>query len=201
MNKRTVDAENLNDIFDIENDNSFFGKEGDVDSLLNSELKDDEVLIDSISVEPVTEQVVPSEEVDPDIEYINNNLKEMVKDVKDIISAAKYLIDSSPDEHTIAAASTLFQSAVSLLKELNKGVLQSRKERHTMKLEQLKIKSRENLAVLKHKLNPLKQLGSGNTINIDNRQVSFTQEAVVREYNKLKENKSEQLTDRHDESN
>lgn len=189
---RTVNSDGLSDIFDIEPDANFF--ENDITEDLT-----DEEIIENIDDNVKDLPELNSEPIDPDSEYINTNLKDMITDVKDIISAAKYLINSSPDENTITAASTLFSSAVGLLKELNKGVLQSRKERHTMAIEKLKISARHELAVFKNKSNPLNAIGSGNTINIDNRQqqISFSQEDLVKQIIKAN-NETKNLTDGHD---
>jgi hypothetical protein len=199
MAKRTVNSDKLNNIFDLDESNSTFFSSDNVDDLLNSELTEEEIIIQNIDT--TDEATMESAEqaaidADPDSEYINTNLKEMIVDVKDIIAAAKYLIDSSPDEHTIVAASTLFTSAVGLLKELNKGVLQSRKERHALALEKLKIDARMKLVKYKADLNPLKQLGSGNTINIDNRQVNFSQESVIQEMVKAQKQLDESEEDK-----
>lgn len=199
MSKRTVDSGKLNDLFDIdESSNSFFSSETDVSEILEADLEESELdgaeesIIESIDIE---ENSLENEKIDPDVDYINKNLKDMVGDVKDIIAAAKYLIDSSPDDATISAASQLFASAVGLLRELNKGVLQTRKERHDLALEKLKIKARKELAAYKieHR-NPLGAIGTGNTINIDNRSISFSQEAVVSDLLKARQ-KLEQKED------
>ena len=178
---RIVDTDGLGELFDIDLDADFFEN-----SLT------DEQIIESIDTEDETKATaVSNTDSTSEAEYINTSLKEMVGEVKDIISAAKYLINSSPDEQTITASSTLFSSAAALLKELNKGVLQSRKERHNLELEKLKITARRELAVFKSK-SKTNAIGSGNTFNIDNRQqqISFSQESVVKEI--IKANKENQ---------
>jgi hypothetical protein len=171
-----------------------FDKDG-MDELFNIGPVEDmveETEVEETAVTPVeAESNLPTVLSDEDEElvartnenYVIDSLKEMYDDVQVVVAAAKYLIDSSPDADTIAAAGNLFQSASSLLKELNKGVLEHKRQRFTERLEKTKIKARMELAQFKanHDLNKLPNMGDGNTINIqnNNNMVQWNQESII----------------------
>jgi len=208
---RTVNNKHLSDVFDIDDQ---FEVDEDVEK---SEISDNTEDIyeedtygdyaESESVQLSLQQIEDSKPVAPlmrtiatiespsvkseEENYINDELKELVEDVKDVIGNAKYLINSSPNESNVEAASHLFNSAASVLKELNKNILQEKRAKHNFELEKMKIRARQDLAEYKAQQ---KDLGSGNVF-IDNRQqsVSFSQESIIKDILKLQKTDDEDI--------
>jgi hypothetical protein len=123
----------------------------------------------------------PAAVYEPSESDVAAEISYMCREIKDIIQVAKYRITTSPDAETMHSAAQLFASASSLLKELNRGVLDSKKMKFARELEIMKIAARRDLAEFKaeQEAKKLPDLGTGNTINITQNNVQFSQEAII----------------------
>lgn len=176
---KQFDAEGMSKLFNIGNDLTEFE---DVDMIVDEET-DIDVINNDEELDLVGETSAEKE--------IMNEMLLMLKEIKEIIGVAKFLLDTSPDNETIASAAKLFTSASQLMKELNKGVLDAKKQRFTERLEKIKIKARRELVERKAELesNRLPDLGDGATLNItqnNNNMVNFSQEDVIRKMLSIK---------------
>jgi hypothetical protein len=177
--KKIFDEEGMSELFDIPNEVASFG---DADIAIVDEKETFEL----------------STETDEDLDLIGetteerevvNFLKDMYQEVKEIIGVAKYLVEASPDAETIQSAAKMFASASQLLKELNKGILESKKQRFTERLERMKIDARTELMERKAELeaNSIPStVAEGGVVNItQNNMVAFSQEDVIRQLSEM----------------
>lgn len=173
---KQFDAEGMAEFFDIENELVGFD---DADIVIEDEEVFDIVTTDQDDID-VELDLVGETSVE---KQIMEEMLTMLKEIKEVIGVAKFLLDSSPDTETISSAAKLFTSASQLMKELNKGILDSKKQRFTERLEKIKIKARAELVERKAELeaNKLPNVAEGGTLNItQNNMVAFSPEEVVR---------------------
>jgi hypothetical protein len=179
MSKNKIfDEEGMSEFFDIPNEVASFGDadiETDVKEPLELATIENDEDLDLIGETTEEREVV-------------DFLKDMYKEVKEIIGVAKYLVEASPDAETIQSAAKMFAAASQLLKELNKGILESKKQRFTERLERMKIQARSELVERKAEIetNKIPTVADGGVVNItQNNMVAFSQEDVIRQLSEM----------------
>ena len=153
-----IDTDNLSKIFGVEN-----------------QLQDDPITV-LASTSPITPTIDISEDDEFDIQ-----LKELMKNANDILSAARYLINTTPDAESIASAASLISSINGIVSEFRKTSQMKKRFEYQKKLELLKIEARERMQNKRIEAEKDKvKIGDGNTINIqNNNMLPFSQEKII----------------------
>jgi hypothetical protein len=180
---KQFDAEGMSELFDIPNII-------ETPTIVDMDIVDEEIIESSLELsnDDALDLVGETTEEREVIDY----MKSMYADIKEVIGIAKFLVDTSPDAESLQGAARLFTSASQLLKELNKGVLEAKKQRFIERMEQTKIDARLHLVHVKSELDANKltipKVGEGGVVNItqNNNTVAFSQEEVIRQMLELK---------------
>lgn len=142
-----------------------------------------------IPVDPGNMSVIPADQTSRDLATVDpsgdddfdEQLKMLLKNANEVMGAAKYLINSTPDAESIAAAAGLLSSINGIVSEFRKTNQMRKRFEYQKKLEELKIEARERLMDKKIAADKDKiKIGDGNTINIqNNNMVPFSQEHII----------------------
>jgi hypothetical protein len=156
------------EVIDVNNLGSIFGVQGSLDN-------------GSLTTIPSNESKILSEIDSSEDKDFDDQLKDLLENANSIMSAAKYLISTTPDAESIAAAASLLASINGIVSEFRKTTQMKKRFEYQKQLELLKIQAREKLQQEKIKADKEKiQIGDGNTINIqNNNMIPFSQEQVV----------------------
>jgi hypothetical protein len=113
---------------------------------------------------------------------VEDELQALLKQANGMLKGAQYLINTSPNAESIAAAAALITSITNLISEFNKTVLQAKRFSQIKDLEILKNKLKQENMHYKSELEKLnKPLGKGNTFNVQNNNyIAYKQEDVVK---------------------
>lgn len=180
MATKVLDIDHLDKIFNINSDNKSSEEEKIID-----------IIPTSVSI-PVSSPEVITPKTDDN--FIEEEMKELMKNANEIMKAAKYLISTAPDAETVASASTLISSITSIISEFNKSVLMNKRFKLAKELEDHKQNAKLQILELKNKQTQL-SLGKGNTFNTQiNNLVPFSQESVVKAILKEQEEKQKLLS-------
>ena len=116
-------------------------------------------------------------------EYIDKELKRLLDTANNLMDAAKFVVEQTPDPETVTAASNMISSIGHIITEFNKMVLMKEKYKEQTKLEKLKINARNRLAEFRAATQKQQiAMGEGNTFNIQNNNlVATSQEDTVKE--------------------
>jgi hypothetical protein len=166
MSNNIVNTDELNEFFNIDT------------SLTQTEDSNEMIVLQNEFIPKDDEEKVKEQE-----QYIDNELKRLLDTANNLMDAAKYVVEQTPDPDTVTAASSMISSVGHIISEFNKMVLMKERFKEQTKLEKLKINARNNLA--QFRASTQKQqltLGEGNTINIQNNNlVSSSQEDIIAE--------------------
>ena len=151
-----IDDDKLSKVFDFIAE---YMNPDDLDDFTDSE--EEEIVVNATSSTVETEKD-KQREPKSDSDFVNNELKGLLKTTHKLMDAASFILNGAPDAETIASASTLVGSIKDVISEINKSVLIEKRFEEQTKLEQMKINGRKNLEELKAK-HKKPEIGSGNT--------------------------------------
>jgi hypothetical protein len=164
---KIVDVNSLNSIFELDD------LEKPESELIDIEDEGFEIDIE----DPKTEE-----------DFVDTELKQLLKKSNEMMDAAKYLVTSTPDSEAIAAASSMINSISNIISEFNRAIIFNKRQKFQMDLEKLKFINREKLTKIKARA--ALQI-KDSTINVQNNlieggRVPFSQEDIVKEIIKQK---------------
>ena len=170
---KVLDVDNLNEIFEIPKIDS-------VDEIIELEPLSGEILDDI----PPNNAHNNDQSISNKENFVEIQLKDLLKTSNEMMDAAKYLINSCPDAETIDSASSMIDSIAKIIAEFNRTIMLGKRFQLQTELEKVKIDARANLIRLRASIqnDPKLIMGDGNTINIQqNNLVPFNQESIVRQ--------------------
>ena len=161
-------------IVDTDGLDEFFG----IDSTIVEEVQEEKIVLQNEFIEESDEEKSKAQE-----EYIDNELKRLLDTANNLMDAAKFVVEQTPDPETVTAASSMISSVGHIISEFNKMVLMKERYREQTKLEKLKINARNRLAEFRAATQKQNlSLGEGNTFNIqNNNSIATSQEDIVKE--------------------
>jgi hypothetical protein len=161
MSGNILDIDGISKMFGVDN----FNETVEVNTRTGLQCKNSETL---------TEISTPE---DPDFD---KQLKDLMVNANNVMSAANYLISSTPDAESIAAAASLLSSINGIISEFRKSNQMRKRFEYQKRLEEIKIEARERMFEKKIEADKEKiKIGDGNTINIQNNMIPFSQEKIV----------------------